>query len=283
MRSNTEKENIVKGMAGALMLSAVWSCSKKSDEPTFLGERHLTAGPVGAYSEAPDCRDMENGDPNAPPGSPNYCADRSLPTVVATLAADVSYVVIATVDLDTKKYAKVGSEEGQCCTGYLEYSGQCAEVHYVPYRLFKPELWLKGDGSSVRKIAVLGDCEADGLCDLWFLGKWYLSSGRNLLFLAEYCCLDEVAPGAKRLMAAYPIEGDQVYDDRGQPWPLDMIFESIKKGVTDPPPNVVKTIDGKTYYHSDVLCSELKGSSFGNDTTSNRDATSDTSGDEIYN
>jgi hypothetical protein len=280
MISNTKKENIIRGMAGALMLLAVWACSKKSDEPKFLGERHLIAGPVdGAYCGPPDCRDMENGDPNAPFGSPNACADRRLPVVAKGYASLVSYVVIATVDVDTPKYYKIGSEKGRCCIGYSE---GCAEADYVPYRLFRPEVWLKGDGSSVKKIGFLGNYAGNGLFNLWTGGMWYLSSGRNLLFLIEYCCMDEVLPGAKRLVAAYPIERDQVYDDRGQPWPLDMVVDAIKETVIELPPDS-KIVDGKTYYYWDLPCSELKSNSTANDTTSNRDATSDASGDEIYN
>jgi len=280
MIRNTKKEKIIKGMAGALMLVAVWSCSKKSDEPKFLGERHLIAGPVdGADSGPPDCRDMENGDPSAPPGSPNACADRRLPVVAERYASVVSYVAIATVDVDTPKYYKIGSEKGRCCIGYPE---GCVDADYVPYRVFKPEVWLKGDGSSVKKIGFLGRCESDRLCHFWTPGRWYLSSGRNLLFLTEDCCMDEVLPGAKRLVAAYPVEGDQVYDDRGQPWPLDTVVEAIKRVVTNPPSYVpTKTVGGKTYYDWDYPCSEYKGTA--NDTTSNRDATSDTSGDEISN
>jgi hypothetical protein len=280
MISNTKRAKIVKGMAGALMLLAVWSCSKKSDEPKFLGERHLIAGPVdGAYCGPPDCRDMENGDPNAPPGSPNYCADRRLPVVAEGYASLVSYVVIATVDVDTPKYCKIGYEKGRCCIGYPE---GCVDADYVPYRLFKPEVWLKGEGSSVKKIGFLGGCESDGLCNLSTVGRWYLSSGRNLLFLIDYCCMDEVLPGAKRLVAAYPIEGDQVYDDRGHPWPLDAVAEAIEEAARELPPDA-KIVDGKTYYYWDLPCSQLKSNRTANDTTSNRDATSDTSGDEVYN
>jgi len=279
MISNTKNENIIKGLVGALMLLALWSCSKKSDEPKFLGERHSIAGPFGTDFLWPDCRDMENGDPNAPPGSPNYCADRRLPVVAKATASLVSYVVIATVDVDTPKYYKIHSEKGRCCIGYSE---GCVEADYVPYRLFEPEVWLKGDGSSVKKIGFLGACGSDGLCNLGTAGKWYLSSGRNLLFLIEYCCVDEVLPGAKRLVAAYPIEGEQVYDDRGEPWPLDVVVEAIEEAARELPPDA-KIVDGKTYYYWDLPCSQLKSNRTANDTTSDRDATSDTSGDEIYN
>jgi len=268
----------------AFSIFSVIGCSKKSSDQssqhTFVGQRVLRAGSERSEGVGPpDCDDPQEMAENTI--LPGDCT--TFMNIIGNYTGSVSYAVIATVDLDTAKYGKIGAEIGSCREGHGPYE----EWGYVPYTFFRPEVWLKGDGSQVKKIGFLGSCtnrlgpEVACLNALSPGIVWYYSSGRNLLFLGEDCCLEEMmGEGTKYVAGAFPVEGDFVYDFKGRAWPLEDVIEKIKS-VAAEPPSWSKEVNGKVYYYHDYPCGWLDTLPRTPDTTtSERDAVS--SEGEIY-
>jgi len=192
-------------------------------------------------------------DSKAAPGQ--VCVDQGLPALTANYAQAVGSVVVAIVDVDTAKYAELGGEPLACPIREGEEGAE--DATFVPYAMFEPEAWIKGDGSDVKTVGFQGECRGMGVqgqCNILQTGTWYLSYGRNLLFLAEDCCLSQALPGAKAVVAAYPIEGDKVFDAAGKAWPVAEVLAAVEKAAADREPS--KTIGGKGFYEWDVPCSE---------------------------
>ena len=222
------------------VFALVVGCTGTIVEDNFVGLRHLQAGPVSASGAAQDCQGLS---------SEALCPD--LPQLVQNYTQAVSWVVIATVDLDTRKYAESAAEVATCTTT----GTSAATESYIPYLLFEPETWLKGDGSGIARLVIRGECTQmgkNGLCNSFDSGIWYFSSGRNLLFLAENCCLGQEADGAKVVVAAYPIDEHRVFDADGDAWDLDDAVTTINKAAQAGPPSFIVGDHG--YYEWDSPC-----------------------------
>lgn len=220
-----EKRKLVAAILGVMVAVPIVGCTKGgANGEGYMAPRNLGESMETWAGEQPPASCDVSGLPN---NDPKYCEPGHLEAIATVNPCYGAFVGLVDLDYDyrevfeSKWNAALGKEEVIPADYQTVAKGGGVVLTKIRIRRVIETYW-NVIGSELDDVYYYGLCDEKGHCRLGFYSM-PLWSGVNLVSIAALCF--DKGGGLWRLVRAYPVEGDQIYDYFGKSGD----FEPIRK------------------------------------------------------